>query len=100
MSVNEAWKGERYKTDKYKKYTRDVLFMLPKMELPKPPYKIYLEFGFSNIMSDFDNPVKPFVDILQKKYLFNDMQIHEANIKKMKCAKGQEYVRFKIESLC
>jgi len=99
LSINCAFKGRRFKTDEYKAYERAVLFMLPKMSLPEPPYKITLDFGLSNVLSDFDNPVKLFVDILQKKYLFNDKLIMEANIKKIKVEKGKEFVNFNIESL-
>lgn len=96
LSVNECWQGTRYKTKRYQKYETDVLFLLPRLTLPPPPYRIELTFGLSNIMSDFDNPVKPFVDILQKKYLFNDKEIQEAVIRKEKAVKGREYIGFKI----
>lgn len=98
LSVNECWKGKRFKTDKYQKYEHDVLFLLPKINLPSPPFTIELTFGLSNIASDFDNPVKPFVDILQKKYLFNDKEIHQAIIKKELVKKGGEYIGFEIKT--
>lgn len=50
-------------------------------------------------MSDWDNPVKPLQDILQKKYRFNDKDIIEASVKKVKVIKGQEYFKVKIESI-
>ena len=81
LSVNKAWKGQRFKTDDYKNFAKVVLFTLPKIILPYPPFSIYLEFGMSNKASDFDNPVKPFVDLLQAKYNFNDRDIMEAHIK-------------------
>lgn len=96
LSVNECWKGRRMKTDKYNKYEHDLLFLLPRINLPVAPYRLELLFGVSNMASDFDNPVKPFVDILQKKYLFNDKQIMEALIKKTIVQKGREYIGFKI----
>ena len=80
LSINECWQGQRFKTDKYKKYERDLLFLLPAYKLPEKPYSIHLVFGFSNMNSDFDNVVKPFVDILQKKYGFNDRDIMKAII--------------------
>lgn len=97
LSVNEAWKGKRFKTDVYKKYERDCLFLLPKISLPPPPYKITYVFGMSNTLSDFDNPVKLCTDILQKKYRFNDRDIYEALIKKVLTEKGKEYFEFSIE---
>ena len=99
LSVNACWKGRRFKTDKYKKFERDVLFMLPKLELPKAPFQIEFEFGFSSKLSDYDNSVKPVTDILQKKYNFNDRYIKRAIIDVRLTKKGEEYFKFKITTL-
>lgn len=99
LSVNECWQGKRFKTKKYNIYERELLFLLKPIKLPLAPYKIYIEFGLSNSLSDWDNPVKPIQDILQKKYGFNDRDIFEANVKKVKVKNGEEYVFFNIESL-
>jgi len=99
LSVNDAWQGRRFKTDAYKNYEGVMLAYLPKINLPEPPFKLTLEFGFSSNASDFDNPVKPFVDILQKKYKFNDKDIHQAVISKKIVPKGSEYTSFLIEHL-
>lgn len=100
LSVNEAWKGRRYKTDKYKSFERAVLLMLPrKMDIPEGPLSLSLEFGFSSANSDIDNPVKMFIDCLQKKYGFNDKRIFELNIKKRPVKKGAEFINFKIKVL-
>lgn len=98
LSVNEAWQGRRFKTEKYIRYERDVLFLLPKIKLPDPPYKISYEFGLSNTLSDIDNPVKPITDILQKKYGLNDRDIYEAHLIKVITLKGEEYIKFNIET--
>lgn len=97
LSVNEAWQGRRYKTVIYKNYETALLLMLRKNKVPEPPFKLTLEFGFSNKASDFDNGIKPFVDILQKKYGFNDKDIYEAVIRKKIVPKGKEYVSFSLE---
>ena len=80
LSVNEAWKGKRFKSDKYDAYEMEMLLRLPPGRLPEAPYRVYYEFGFSNSQADFDNPCKPLGDILQKKYGFNDNKIYEAHI--------------------
>ena len=98
LSVNKCWQGKRFKTVDYKMYEKNVVLLLPKIKLCDPPYEIYYEFGMSNILSDFDNPVKPFTDILQKKYLFNDKDIFKATIVKRKVANGSEYIRFSLNS--
>jgi Holliday junction resolvase RusA-like endonuclease len=99
LSVNEAFQGRRFKTDKYKKYERDLLFLLPKIELPVPPYQVHFIFGLSNPLADYDNSIKNFQDILQKKYSFDDKDIYKAVIEKKVVKKGQEFIEFKIESL-
>ena len=99
LSVNEAWQGKRFKTKAYKMYEFEVSMLLPNIKIPSPPFKIFYEFGFSNILSDFDNPVKPFTDILQKKYKINDKDIFEAVISKKVVKKGEEYIKFSIEQL-
>ena len=98
LSVNEAWMGRRFKTPKYKTYTRDLLPILPpKIEIPEGPLQVEYEFGLSNVQSDYDNPIKPFQDVLQAKYGFNDSQIVEAVVRKIKVPKGQEYIKFSIQ---
>lgn len=99
LSVNKCWQGKRFKTKEYKAYETEVLYRLPKKQLPPPPYRVFYEFGMSNIQSDYDNPVKPLQDILQKKYGFNDAHIYEANIKKIKVKKGEEYFAVHFETI-
>jgi hypothetical protein len=68
LSVNDAWKGKRYKTDVYKQYSRDLTYLLPRnYTLPPPPYEIRLKWGFSSKLSDWDNPIKPTQDIYDEE---------------------------------
>lgn len=96
ISVNACWKGRRFKTPAYVKFEKVTLMLLPKMIIPKGKLGINFIFGFSNDSADWDNPIKPIQDILQKKYLFNDKDIHEATVKKTKVKKGEEYFEFEI----
>ena len=96
LSVNEAYTGKRSKTEKYRRYKFALLCKLPRLELPPPPYRVEYEFGLSNPSADIDNPVKPFQDVLQSKYGFNDKEIDEILVKRAKVRKGEEYIRFKI----
>ena len=97
LSVNQCWQGKRFKTPKYKQYEKDMFILLPKISVPKPPYKVYYEFGFSSAASDLDNPIKPLQDILQKKYGFDDKHIYEMTAKRVKVKKGEEYLIFHIK---
>lgn len=98
LSVNECWKGRRFKTNEYKQYEKDVLLMLPKINICDAPYKITIEFAFSSTLADIDNPLKPFLDILQKKYNINDRDVYELNVIKTIITKGKEFIEFNIES--
>lgn len=99
LSVNKAWKGVRYKTNDYIRFENNCLLLLPKITLPEPPFEIHLEFGFSSKGSDWDNPTKNFVDILSKKYNFNDSLIYRGIIEKVIVPKGKEYIKFEIKTL-
>jgi len=96
LSVNECWMGKRFKTKSYQKYEKDLLFLLPKIKLPEAPYEVYFKFYFSNSGSDLDNPVKPAMDILQKKYSFNDKLVYKMTVEKALVKKGQECFEFMI----
>jgi hypothetical protein len=103
LSVNDAWQGRRFKTPEYKRYARDIMYLLPKFELPPAPYALILEFGVG-ANSDWDNPVKPFQDIMQKKYGFNDRDVRAALVRKKTVKKGEEYIYWSMitfdEGLC
>ena len=97
LSVNECWQGKRFKTPLYKKYEQNMLLILPKFKVNiESELGIFLEFGFSSSLCDLDNPVKPLIDILQKKYGFNDKNIVKLNINKVLVKKGLEYISIKI----
>lgn len=98
MSYNRAYKGRVYPSAEYKQYTHDVGYLLPRLEVPKGELRLNIIFGFSNKASDIDNGVKAFLDLLQKKYDFNDKMVYELNVKKQIVAKGKEFIDFKIES--
>ena len=98
VSVNQAWKGSRFKTKKYKDFEETFSLLLPKLEIPKGYLEIYFEFGLSAfILSDWDNPIKTAQDVISKKYGFNDNIIVKGIVKKVKVKKGQEYIKFNIK---
>ena len=99
LSVNKCWQGRRFKTQDYKQYEKDVLIQLKPMEIPEGGIKLIIEAGLSNKAADLDNIAKPFIDILQKKYGFNDSQIYGLTMIKVLVKKGEEYIEYIIESL-
>ena len=101
LSVNQCWQGRRFKTKAYQSYEKEMILRLKKEKLPEPPFKIVVVFGFSNKASDIDNPLKPLLDIVQKKYKkkFNDKDIYQMIIYKQVVKKGKEFVRFAIYNI-
>mgnify|MGYP007083431757 CR=1 FL=1 len=96
LSVNNCWQGKRFKTPAYTAYEKQVLLSLKPMKLPAAPYQLKLKFGFSNKASDIDNPCKPLIDILQKRYKFNDKEVYMLIVEKEVVKKGAEYFEFEL----
>tara|TARA_R110000850_G_scaffold269167_3_gene401036 strand:- start:3855 stop:4184 length:330 start_codon:yes stop_codon:yes gene_type:complete len=94
LSVNGAWQGKRFKTPAYKQYEKDMMSLLPKTKMPEGKFNLYIQFGLSSKNADVDNPVKCFVDCLQKKYGFNDRNIYGMVIEKVDVKKGDEFICF------
>lgn len=102
LSANKAWQGRRFKTDEYKKYEQDLNLLLPHPQnyhIPKGKIGIRYEFGLSNKLSDIDNPIKQFQDILTKRYDFKDSDIYELQVIKKIVKKGEEYIDFHAYTL-
>ena len=99
LSINKGYKGKLQKTDALKQYERDLFYLLPRIKPDcKGRLKISITYGFSSRANDLDNPTKPFLDVLQRKYGFNDNQIYRLTIKKKIVPKGREFIDFKINN--
>ena len=100
MSVNKAWRGgRRFRTNEYNQYIKDVMMLLNPMSIPEGNLNVTIEAGLSNKGGDIDNIAKPFIDILQKKYGFNDSRIYRLELIKKIVKKGDEYICFDIKEL-
>lgn len=98
LSVNDAWKGQRFKSDEYKDYDFALSFLLPKnIVIPDGKLTINFEWGLSNDAGDWDGPVKQAQDIISRRYGFNDKRIVRGVVEKVIVPKGDEYISFKIE---
>jgi Holliday junction resolvase RusA-like endonuclease len=97
LSVNKCFQGRRFKTRDYKNYEEEVLYLLPKIKIPKGKLELDLVFGLSSKNADADNLVKPFADILQKKYGFNDKLFYKIKVEKIDVEKTEEFIKFKIK---
>lgn len=99
LSVNEAWQGRRFKTDKYSKYINNMLLILRPLKIPDGQLHVDVTFGLSSKQADIDNPLKCFIDCLQKKYDFNDNRIYALTVKKADVKKGKEFIEFDIKAI-
>lgn len=97
LSINKAWKGKRFKTKEYEDYEDMVTWLLPS-NIKIPDGKLFVKycFGLSSSLADYDNPIKPFQDIISKFYGFNDKMIFKVEVEKKLVPKGQEYITFEI----
>ena len=92
LSVNEAWQGKRYKTVAYKNYEKNLMLLLPSKIIIPDLIRLDITYWFSNSQSDVDNPTKLLIDILQKKYKFNDSKVYEIHLYKKLTKKGSERI--------
>ena len=98
LSVNKLYNGQRTRSKLYNKYHRDVSFLLPKLKEKLPEMlSIEILFGFSTKNADIDNCCKGIIDIISKKYQFNDNRIYELNLRKHIVPKGKEYIEINIK---
>ena len=97
LSVNDAWQGRRFRSKKYQQYKRDLSFLLPKLDISNKGHKVFvLNVGFSSRGCDLDNIIKPFLDVVSKKYGFNDNQVYKIIMEKKIVPKGKEFIEFDI----
>ena len=105
LSANEAfapravkrgrfYSGEIYKTEAYRKYETTLIKQLPDIQIPEGRLKLKVKVCYSRSTSDIDNCLKPFIDVLQKRYGFNDNRIYDIRIKKEVVKKGEEGIHF------
>ena len=103
MSVNSAYsvyKGKKIKTKEYRTYEQKVLIELTRrkinLNLPKEgELYLFLTIGVSSRF-DIDNAIKPFVDILQKKFNFNDNRIAFLQVEKEIVKRNDEFIEFML----
>ncbi len=104
MSVNIAWKGQRFSSDAYGQFKMIVGILLNKLKPkadkpPDTPLFAHYRWGMSNMRGDVDNPAKPFQDVLFHHWGIKD-QDHKVEfmiLEKMKATKGEEFIDFHVD---
>lgn len=100
LSMNRAYQGRKVKTKWYRKYQKDLDLLLPpksKIEIPNSgQLMLIMEIGVSRRF-DWDNSIKPFQDILQARYEFDDARVHMGICRKRIVKRGHEYISWEIK---
>ena len=96
LSVNEAFKGRKFRTTMYDVFQKKCMWLLPKLKVPDGRLELVINFGFSSSGSDIDNALKQTIDTLSKKYGFNDNKIYRLIVTKEIVSKGDEYFEFEL----
>jgi len=97
LSVNKAWQGRRYKSEEYTAYEKELSLKLRgKKFITEEKLELHINVGYSNKLSDIDNFLKPFIDVLQKNLGFNDRQIYKLVINKSIVNKNEEFIRYRL----
>ena len=98
LSVNEAFQGRRFKTDKYKQWIENSIIQLKSIQIPESQkLTLIITFGVSSKASDIDNPLKPLLDLIQRKYGINDNRFYKLQVTKEIVKKGKEFIKFDIQ---
>ncbi len=96
LSTNALHVGKRYSSKDYLIFEKELYYQLPPMTFPKENICLNVVFGYSNKSMDIDNGLKGLIDVLAKKYEFNDKEIYELHVFKEIVKKGKEYIDFSI----
>lgn len=101
MSVNTAWKGQRFKSKAYKQFEKDFVKIVPvnKESISKGEIEVHYKFYVKNYaLTDVDNLIKQTQDLLVKRgYISDDRKI--VLISAMKIKSLEEKIEVDIFSL-
>lgn len=99
LSANNAFMGKKVKTADYRVFEEELLYTLPRLVVPDGKLIFTAVVGYSYKGADIDNFLKPFIDVLQKKYDFNDSRIYRLIVDKVCVKKGDEFIKFSLKAL-
>ena len=75
------------------------MYLLKPVKVSDGELELEITFGLSNRAADIDNPLKCFIDVLQKKYNFDDKMIYRLIVNKVITKKGDDFIKFYIKEL-
>ena len=100
MSTNDMYLGRKVKSAAYRRWEMQVARNLPDIEIdPEAKLAVRVIVRYSNRASDLDNCIKSCLDVLQKRYKFNDSQVYVLKLYKVIVPKGGEGLTLKITEM-
>ena len=99
LSINEGYKGRKFKTSVHKLFKDRMDIALRKMDLPKlrPKEDFFINYIFyTSTNSDVDNLIKLTQDAICEKLGIDDRYLSGLHARKVKVKKGQERIKFDI----
>lgn len=97
LSANKMHLGRKVDSKEYREYKAKLLRILPDIEIPEGPLRVRVVASFSSKLADLDNVLKPFLDVLQARYGFNDRNVWRIVAEKRIVKKGEETLLFSID---
>lgn len=92
------WLGRKTDSEEYRRWNKQAIRLLPEVWIPDGPLSIYISVFYKSKLSDLDNAFKPFLDLLQKRYRFDDRRVFHIRARKLLVdTKEQERIEFCIE---
>lgn len=99
LSLNQAYSGKKYKSDKFNEFEQAVTAYLYSIKLPRvrkgDPIYLYFEFGLPT-RQDVSNSIKIFEDLLFKFIGSDDRYVMAIHSKKITVKKDDCYIKFDI----
>ncbi|WP_443088706.1 RusA family crossover junction endodeoxyribonuclease [Vibrio sp. SCSIO 43137] len=100
MSANDMYQGRKVKSSAYRRWEMQVARGLPDITIPKETkLSVRAIVRYSNKASDLDNAAKSMLDVLQKRYKFDDKFVYVLKLYKVLVPRGQEGLTIKITEL-
>lgn len=98
LSANKMHIGRKVDSGEYRKYKAELIRRLPDVSIPEGPLRVRVLACFSSKLADLDNVLKPFLDVLQARYGFNDRDVFRIVAQKKHVPKGEETLLFAVDS--
>lgn len=101
VSTNRLYVGRRFLSKAAKQFKeqchRQLLLLSEPVLVPRGPLELHFVFGLHRDM-DVSNCVKLVEDCIADFYGFNDKRVQGCSLRKVKVARGEEFISFSLRA--